>query len=236
MSRFRDLTGERFGRLLVVKNISKTPTKWECLCNCGNTTVVLLGNLQKGYTKSCGCLSKELASERKKHGMIDSPEYKSWTCIKQRCFYDGSPNYKNYGGRGISMSPEYAEDFRVFLQEVGEQPKDGKKYSIDRLDNNIGYVKGNMRWVEDKFQSRNRRITSANTSGTNAVYWNWDRKTNKKLQAVATWYEESAKKTKTFSAKKYGILEAFAMACAYREQKIIELNELGFGYSDKHGK
>lgn len=232
-----DLTGIRFGRLIALYVVTKSPTMWKCQCDCGNTKIVYAGNLKRGSTKSCGCLSGELTAKRNtKHGMVNSKEYLSWTCVKQRCYYPSNTNYRNYGGRGILMSEEYKEDFKSFLLEIGVYPEDGKRYTVDRIDNNLGYVKGNIRWAEDTTQARNRRKLSINTSGVNAVYWNWNRKTGQKLQSVAVWYEGRIRKTKTFSAKKYGLIPAFAMACKYREEKIAELNSQGYGYVKSHGK
>ena len=61
----RDLTGETFGRLRVLRLHSRDNhvSTWECVCHCGNHTVLTLGKLISGHTKSCGCLSSE-ASRR----------------------------------------------------------------------------------------------------------------------------------------------------------------------------
>lgn len=64
MPNFKDITGQRFGRLLVVEFHSKTQWKhhhlsqWLCRCDCGNNVVVAGANLRRGNTKSCGCLRK----------------------------------------------------------------------------------------------------------------------------------------------------------------------------------
>jgi hypothetical protein len=74
-ARLRDITGQRFGRLVAVKRISHEAGKslWECRCDCGNTIVVLLGNLTAGTTKSCGCLLYERIREKgTKPGMLSS--------------------------------------------------------------------------------------------------------------------------------------------------------------------
>ena len=135
------------------------------------------------------------------------------------------------------MSDNFVNNFGAFYAEIGEYPKDGKKYSVERIDNSLGYVEGNIKWLEIEKQARNKHKLANNTSGFTGVHISWNKKTGKKVQAVATWYSASGKKTtKTFAVGKYGLLEAFAMACAYRESKIKELNELGFDYSENHGK
>ena len=67
MSKAIDLTGQRFGRLKVTRLIGKDKSQhqiWECLCDCGNVTVVCGGNLMNGHTKSCGCLFNAIVSAK----------------------------------------------------------------------------------------------------------------------------------------------------------------------------
>ena len=64
MGKFVDLTGQRFGRLVVINLLTSKDAKrlkWLCKCDCGNECVVLGHNLVGGHTKSCGCLRKEKA-------------------------------------------------------------------------------------------------------------------------------------------------------------------------------
>jgi hypothetical protein len=75
--------------------------------------------------------------------------------MKARCSNPNKPQFKDYGGRGISYDPKW-ESFEGFLADMGKAPKD---YSIDRIDNNSGYYKENCRWTDDKIQARNRRTT-----------------------------------------------------------------------------
>ena len=68
MHKLIDLTGQKFGRLTVIKrgeNSKSGQTKWYCKCDCGNPDLALIyaSNLKKGFTKSCGCLNKEKAKE-----------------------------------------------------------------------------------------------------------------------------------------------------------------------------
>ena len=69
MSKAIDLTGQRFGRLKVTRLIGKDKSQnriWECLCDCGNVTVVCGRNLMSGHTKSCGCLFNAIVSAESK--------------------------------------------------------------------------------------------------------------------------------------------------------------------------
>lgn len=168
----------------------------------------------------------------------NSKEYKSWCKIKERCFNPNSNSYNNYGAKGITMSDEYTSDFLAFYEEVGECPGQGRYWSIDRIDNTKGYVKGNMRWSNMTLQSRNKSAYRNNNTGFTGVQWYQHPQGS--LYAVATWGEfvDGIRKVrnKKFSVKKHGLLPAFAMACKYREDKIAELNALGYGYSENHGK
>lgn len=237
MGRLQDLTGKKFGRLVAVEIVSKKPTRWLCKCDCGNYKTVTTMNLNSGHTASCGCLSVDRVKEACiTHGRTNSKEHKAWFCVKQRCYYEGHSAYEYYGGRGIVMSDRLCNNFEAFYEEIGEYPKDGKKYSVERIDNSLGYIEGNIMWVEAEKQARNKNKRQDNTSGYTGVNWTFNYKTKKKLCAVATWYEDGVKKGKSFSANKYGLLPAFAMACKYREDKITELNALGYGYTENHGK
>lgn len=129
-----------------------------CVCDCGTEKYVFLSNLTRGLTNSCGCLVKEVSSETHSvHNMVDSPEYKSWSHIKSRCYKKDDPCYHNYGGRGIVMEPEWVDNFQKFLDHIGRKPS--AKYSVERINNSLGYIRGNVVWAKSKEQNRNRRIS-----------------------------------------------------------------------------
>lgn len=84
----------------------------------------------------------------------DHPLYSTWQGIKKRCQNKGDRSYKNYGGRGISVDPDW-ENFWNFVKDMG--PKPSSKYSIDRIDNDGNYTKLNCRWATARQQTLNRR-------------------------------------------------------------------------------
>ena len=111
-----DLTGKRFGRLVVLEqaeyHIDKKGRKirmWKCKCDCGNETIVRHGGLQRGTTTSCGCFHKEIVgSLNRTHGLSANCGrlYPLWKSIKYRCYNKNSKSYSQYGGRGIAMCDE----------------------------------------------------------------------------------------------------------------------------------
>lgn len=156
--------GQRFGRLVVVgQDLSASRGKqqrfWALRCDCGMYRSVPTVRLMSGKTRSCGCLRREVTIARlTTHGharhKAETVEYKAWCGIIQRC---GNPNataYGDYGGRGITVDPRWL-DFPTFLADVGPRPSPA--YSVDRIDNALGYAPGNVRWATKSQQMENRR-------------------------------------------------------------------------------
>lgn len=148
---------KRFGRLVVLaKNPERTKDRsirWDCRCDCGNMTTLATHTLTSGNTRSCGCLKLEVAgTQLVTHGLSRTPEHIAWKLMRQRCFNKNHQNYADYKDR--APSPEF-EDFEVFLKEIGPRPS--PKHSLDRIKNELGYVKGNIRWATKLEQSNNTR-------------------------------------------------------------------------------
>lgn len=156
---FKDITGQVYGKL---KAIRYTGKNWEFLCQCGNTTFSTSYKVRSGHTKSCGCARSE-ANAGFKHGMAYSDENKVWCGIKTRCFNPNRKDWKNYGGRGISMCERWLHNFEAFFEDMGRRPS--KNHSIERKDNSGDYTPENCIWTTSYVQGQNKRNNCKLTVG-----------------------------------------------------------------------
>lgn len=158
--------GERYGRLFVtsLSYVNKHKKRvWNLLCDCGSITEATTQKLVSGHTKSCGCLSKEVARKNRLqeavHGHTSGGKmtktYSTWRAMHNRCLNPNTKDYKNYGGRGIFICDEWL-NFEKFLADMGERPDNT---TIDRIDVNKGYYPENCRWATQAEQDRNKRTT-----------------------------------------------------------------------------
>jgi hypothetical protein len=161
-----DITGRRFGRLIVSGYHSTSPSKkryWLCVCDCGTEKIISSSNLVCGHTTSCGCYWKEGKHKANyTHGCTSTKEFKVWAAMKSRCFNPNTRSYKAYGGRGITVDPAWVNSFEQFLSDMGLCPTG---LTLERKDNNKGYSKGNCVWATKTDQANNKRNNIILTSG-----------------------------------------------------------------------
>ena len=161
------MTGQTFGRLLV---LAEAPPKWGkrrylCRCACGKEKEFAVDHLMSGMSQSCGCRFLEIVT---KHGQSPrsgvSPEYQTWKNMMRRCYRPKNPEYGNYGARGITVCERWM-NFENFFADMGPRPS--PKHSIDRENNDGNYELGNCRWATMGQQNANRRPYGA--SGVRGV-------------------------------------------------------------------
>jgi hypothetical protein len=150
-----DITGQKFGRLLVLSyaGTRQKKTHWLCRCECGTEKIIGTKYLRRGTTVSCGCHRKELRRKHDEGRRPWTPEYRAWCDLRFRCNNPKYKQYKDYGGRGISVCERW-DNYENFLADMGRRPS--PKHSIDRWPNPDGnYEPSNCRWATRLEQRHN---------------------------------------------------------------------------------
>lgn len=186
MSKLIDLTGQRFGRLVVLQRAEnkihpsgQAATSWLCICNCGNTTIATSSDLKKGNVKSCGCLQDEINSlthkKYNKYKLFDG--YVEMFTSKNEVFYVDADDF------------DRVKDVCWFKDQHGYLVgyRDGEYIQLHRLVTNcpenmiVDHIggsttihdnrKSNLRIVTHSQNSMNRVLAINNTSGITGVSW-----------------------------------------------------------------
>jgi len=159
MSKNYNLLNMKFNRLKVIEKIGTNKNKqieWLCECECGNQIITITAKLISGNTKSCGCLRDEkIKLLNQIHGMSNTRLYQIWKNMKQRCYNNNNPRYKDYGSRGIKICEEWLNNFKLF-QEWSISNGYNEYLTIDRKNNDGNYEPNNCRWVDWLIQANNK--------------------------------------------------------------------------------
>lgn len=132
------------------------------LCHCGNEFEAIIDNVKRGNTISCGCAAKANAFT---HGLRKHPLRGTWYQMMNRCYNSDHASYENYGGRDIRVYDKWG-DMKIYVDYVLSLPNAmGDGLTVDRIDTNIGYYPGNLRWADAHTQASNKTMQSNNTSG-----------------------------------------------------------------------
>ena len=151
-------------------------------CGCGKTFEYFIKNVKKRVSPWCDDCSESFGIRKvTKHGdskSLDSLSgiknhkylYNAWSSIKQRCYNKKLKSYKNYGGRGLSMYKPWLNNYVLFknwiLTNLGERPEG---YSLDRINNDRGYMPNNLRWATKKQQVNNSRERGLKQENVNSI-------------------------------------------------------------------
>lgn len=157
----KDYTGQRFGRLTATGLVERDDSRennhvWRFACDCGSFVSRRIKSVRSGHTASCGCLQQEaLVRRNTTHGLMraHSAAYRTWKDMRARCTNANHKDFKDYGGRGISVCEVWGE-FPTFLADMGDRPANT---TIDRVDVNGNYEPGNCRWADAGTQASNKR-------------------------------------------------------------------------------
>lgn len=194
MKKIKDITGEIYGKLTVIGFKERRGYQgsykyiWECLCDCGNHTLVDRSNLKSKHTLSCGCLKWQ----EKENSLYKIPEYHVWRSMLSRC----NPNAchqitKGYVDKGVDVCEEWKNSFEIFFKDMGKKPQ--SNFTIERIDYSLGYTPSNCVWASLKTQANNRSTNKLIT------YLG-------KTQTLAQWADATGIKASTINARisKYG--------------------------------
>lgn len=205
-------SGNKYGRwtvLNVFRREGAGRVRWLCRCECGVEKSLIVSEIKRGRSQSCGCLSKGRPPEYYRehcttHGNTGTgwrtPEYASWNGLTQRCLNPKNPRYPSYGGRGITVCREWVDSFEAFLRDMGPRPS--LDHSIDRFPNNNGnYEPGNCRWATRSQQQLNRRNNHRLAfNGESLTIVEWARKMGVPKERIASRLRYGWSTEKTLSA------------------------------------
>lgn len=125
-------------------------------CECGNKFTCRATNLKVGDTNSCGCYHNHVHSIQ--NGLLKQYklEYSSYNAMINRCTNENHVSFKIY--KDIPIDPQWLREnngFVNFINDMGQIPNNLEKYSIERIDNSLGYFKENCKWLPIRLQARN---------------------------------------------------------------------------------
>lgn len=172
ISRKHDLTGQRFARLVVIKCVGTRHMSrlWLCKCDCGNEKEITTHSLRQNVTRSCGCLQKEVRSNKPRQKRLP---YGESTRNKLLCDYKNAARRRN-----LIWELTDSQTFKLFESNCklcNLEPQTLKykhsygeyKYTgIDRIDNSKGYTTDNV-------QSLCKRCNVAKNNMTNQEFFEW---------------------------------------------------------------
>ena len=166
--------GKKYGRVTVdsfagwiqPKGRPNRISTWNCTCECG-TKVVKRREALEDYS-SCGCwFSEKISESSKTHGMTNTPTYRSWMKMKERCYLKSYAEKEFYQDIGIKVCDRWLESFENFYEDMGERPEG---MTLDRIDFTKDYTPENCRWADLTMQAFNCKVYKTNKTGRTGVH------------------------------------------------------------------
>ncbi|AUR97265.1 hypothetical protein NVP1238A_16 [Vibrio phage 1.238.A._10N.261.52.F10] len=149
----KDITGNVYTRLTALSDTGRKTygQVWLFRCECGTVKEIVKSEVTGGKIRSCGCLPNG-GRFKKTHGGTHDYTYVSWRSMLDRCYRESAENYPIYGGKGITVCPQWRSSYETFLADMGERPQG---FTIDRIDGAKGYYPDNCRWASAITQANN---------------------------------------------------------------------------------
>lgn len=184
MAKVKDLTGQIFGKLTVIKRVNNKilpsgypQTMWECQCECGNKTIVMGSNLKRGFCKSCGCASTQRKKQNK--NIYDlSGEYGVGYTSKGEEFYfdledyDKIKDYTWYIKKGYVVTTVNQTNTKILFHRLVMNVVNNPNVIIDHIHHNKSdNRKSQLRVATNQQNQFNSLKAKNNTSGVTGVYW-----------------------------------------------------------------
>lgn len=185
--KFQNLSGQKFGKLTVLKRIKNKGHNphFLCLCECGNLKECDSYMLKYGKITSCGCDSKQKRIiAHTKHNETKTRLYNIWQQMKQRCYNEKSISFIYYGQKNITICNEWKYDylnFRNWAMNNGYK----ENLTLDRIDTKGNYCPENCRWISNAKQQRNKNNNRFLTFKNKTLcVAEWSEKTGIKSQTI----------------------------------------------------
>jgi hypothetical protein len=150
--------GVKFGKYTILGVQFRLEGRWSVVCQCDCGRIVICRTHQFIRQRGLQCKACQLAEIRTTHGESHTPLHEVWKGMKQRCSNANRPEYSNYGGRGIAVCKEWVSSYEAF-RDWALLNGYATGLEIDRTNNDGNYEPSNCRWITQKLNVGNRRVT-----------------------------------------------------------------------------